>query len=172
MPPICIAMLSGEVFVVGVTGTGMLPTCGAARIASSAGRRIVADFVGSALARKRDLRTWLKIHLGIGNGVGKQGRGNRPPYRRYGPDTEIQYRLRKPHGPAKRSRILSKREADTEFQYRPYIVDTDTIADALFADAISETSKELQNVSATRLCQVCPSFVMLSKSIARCTSAE
>ena len=78
--------------------------------------------------------------LGIGNGVGKQGRGNQPPYRRYGPDTEIQYRLRKPHGPAKRSRILSKREADTEFQYRPYIVDTDTIADALFADAISETS--------------------------------
>ena len=78
--------------------------------------------------------------LGIGNGVGKQGRGNRPPYRRYGPDTEIQYRLRKPHGPAKRSLILSEREDDTEFQYRPYIVDTDTIADALFADAISETS--------------------------------
>ena len=80
------------------------------------------------------------VGLGIGNGVGKQGRGNRPPYRRYGPDTEIQYRLRKPRGPAKRSRILSKREADTEFQYRPYIVDTDAIADALFADAISETS--------------------------------
>ena len=61
----------------------------------------------------------------IGNGVGKQGRGNQPPYRRYGPDTEIQYRLRKPHGLAKPSRILSKREADTEFQYRPRIVDTD-----------------------------------------------
>ena len=41
----------------------------------------------------------------------------------------------------KPSRILSKREADTEFQYRPHIVDTDTIADAVFADAISETSK-------------------------------
>ena len=40
----------------------------------------------------------------------------------------------------KPSRILSKREADTEFQYRPHIVDTDTIADAVFADAISETS--------------------------------
>ena len=63
------------------------------------------------------------------------------PYRRYGPDTEIQYRLRKPHGPAKRSRIPSKREADTEFQYRPYIVDTDAITDARFADAISETSR-------------------------------
>ena len=63
--------------------------------------------------------------LGIGNGVGKQGRGNQPPYRRYGPNTEIQYRLRKPHGLAKPSRILSKREADTEFQYRPHIVNTD-----------------------------------------------
>ena len=62
-----------------------------------------------------------------------------PPYRRYGPDTEIRYRPRKPHGLAKPSRILSKREADTEFQYRPRIVDTDVIADAVFADAVSET---------------------------------
>ena len=31
----------------------------------------------------------------------------------------------KPHGSAKPNRILSKREADTEFQYRPYIVDTE-----------------------------------------------
>ena len=46
--------------------------------------------------------------LGIGNGVGKEGRGNQPPYRRYGPDTEIQYRPQKPHGLAKPSRILSK----------------------------------------------------------------
>ena len=38
---------------------------------------------------------------------------------------EIQYRPRKPHGLAQPSRILSKREADTEFQYRPHIVDTD-----------------------------------------------
>ena len=30
--------------------------------------------------------------LGIGNGDGKQSRGNQPPYRWYGPDTEIQYR--------------------------------------------------------------------------------
>ena len=43
-------------------------------------------------------------------------------------------------GLAKPSRILSKREAHTEFQYRPRIVDTDTIADTVFADAISETS--------------------------------
>ena len=64
--------------------------------------------------------------LGIGNGVGRQGRGNQPPCRRYGTDTEIQYRLREPQGLAKTSRILSKREADTEFQYRPHIVDTDT----------------------------------------------
>ena len=60
-----------------------------------------------------------------------------PPYRRYGPDTEIQYRPREPHGLAKTSRILSKREADMEFQYRPHIVDTD----AIFADAISETPR-------------------------------
>ena len=32
----------------------------------------------------------------------------------------------KPHGLTKRSTILSKREADMEFQYRPHIVDTDT----------------------------------------------
>ena len=45
----------------------------------------------------------------------------------------------KPHGPAKPSRTLSKREADTECQYRPHIVDTDTIAEPIFADATSET---------------------------------
>ena len=32
-----------------------------------------------------------------------------------------------------------QREADTEFQYRPHIADRTTIADAIFADAISET---------------------------------
>ena len=37
------------------------------------------------------------LHLGIRNGGGKHGRGNQPPYRRYGPDTEIQYRPRKLH---------------------------------------------------------------------------
>ena len=39
--------------------------------------------------------------LGIGNGVGKQGRGNQPPYRRYGPDADIQHRPREPHRLAK-----------------------------------------------------------------------
>ena len=74
------------------------------------------------------MANWVRyppFSLRIGNGVGKQGRGNQPPYRRYGPDTEIQYRPRKPHRLAKPNRILSKREADTEFQYRPHIVDTD-----------------------------------------------
>ena len=56
-----------------------------------------------------------------------------------GSDTEILYRPRKLHGLAKPSRILSEREAQTEFQDRPHIVDTDTIADTLFADAVSET---------------------------------
>ena len=41
------------------------------------------------------------LNLGIRNGVGKRGRGNQPPYRRYGPDTEIQYRPWEPHGLAK-----------------------------------------------------------------------
>ena len=35
--------------------------------------------------------------------------GNQPPYRRYGPDMEIQYRPRKPHGVAKPSRFLSQK---------------------------------------------------------------
>ena len=39
----------------------------------------------------------------------------------------------------KPSRILSERDAHTEFQYRPHIVDTD----AVFANAVSETSKQL-----------------------------
>ena len=78
--------------------------------------------------------------LGIRNGGGKQGRGNQPPYRQYGPDTEIQYHPRKSHGLAKPSRILYKREAATECQYRPRIFNTDTIADAVLADAVSETS--------------------------------
>ena len=56
--------------------------------------------------------------LGIRNGGGKQGGGNQPPNRRCGPDTEIQHRPCKPHGLLKPSRILSKREADTEFQFR------------------------------------------------------
>ena len=74
--------------------------------------------------RFRGRRVRETLCLGIGNGAGKQARSNQPPYRRYGPDTEIQHRPRKSHGLAKPSRILSKREADTEFRYRPHIVDT------------------------------------------------
>ena len=77
--------------------------------------------------------------IGIGNGGGKHCCGNQPPYWRYGPDTEFCI------DPTELQNILSKREADTEFQYQPHIIDTDTIADAVFADAvfaeaISETS--------------------------------
>ena len=82
------------------------------------------------------------LSLGIGNGVGRQGRGYQPPDRRCGPDTEIQYRPREPHGLAKTRRILSKFwEADTEFQYRHHIVDTDTDCGRQFcvAEAIAET---------------------------------
>ena len=87
-----------------------------------------------------------KLLLGIGNGGGKQGRSNQPPYRRYGPDTEIQYRSQH-MDLAKPSRILSKREADTEFQYRPHIVDTDIDCRRIFADAISETpTKKSENL--------------------------
>ena len=55
------------------------------------------------------------------------------PIRKYSIDPGSHTDLQKP------SRILSKRQVDTEFQYRPYIVDTATIADAVFADAISGT---------------------------------
>ena len=78
-------------------------------------------------------------YLRIGHGVGKRSRPP-TPYRRYGSYTEIQCRPREPHRLAKPIRILSEREAHTECQCRPHIVDTDTIADAIFADAISETS--------------------------------
>ena len=37
----------------------------------------------------------------------------------------------------------SRRRADTEFQYRPRIVDTDPVfADPVFADPVSETPKQ------------------------------
>ena len=68
----------------------------------------------------------------------------------YGPDTEVQYRPWKPHEPAKPSRILSKKEADVEFQYRPHNADSNTIADApFFADAVSETSILASNTPKT-----------------------
>ena len=56
---------------------------------------------------------------------------------RYGNSVSTPLRLK---GLAKPSRILSERIAHSNFQYRPHIVDTDTIADAAFADAVSESS--------------------------------
>ena len=78
---------------------------------------------GKNTIRAIDGRNHAIVILGIGSR--QTGSRNHPPYRRYGPDTEFQYRPRKPHGLAEPSRILSKREADKEFQYRPHIVDTD-----------------------------------------------
>ena len=46
------------------------------------------------------------------------------------------------YGLAKPNRSLSEGEAHTEYQYRPQIVDADRIADAVFADAVSETSNQ------------------------------
>ena len=62
------------------------------------------------------------------------------------------YQPRKPHGLAKPSRILSKREADAEFQYRPHIIATDRIADAVLADAVAETSNLIKRDSPTDFC--------------------
>ena len=75
------------------------------------------------------------------------------PYRQYGPETEIRYRPLKLHGfpePAQKilprllgqCRFLSKRKPDTQIQYRHCIADTETIADAIFPDAASETSRD------------------------------
>ena len=68
---------------------------------------------------------------------------NQPPNRQYGPDTEIQHRPGSHTNLQNPAESLSKREADTEFD--PHIADTDAIADAVFADAVSETSKEYSN---------------------------
>ena len=67
------------------------------------------------------------VSLGIGNGGGKHGRGNQHPYRRYGPETEIQCR----------------RGANTEFQYRPHIVDTAIFCGRHFRDFYCRTSLAL-----------------------------
>ena len=68
--------------------------------------------------------------LGVGNGSGKQDFGNQPPIDDTGLDTEIQYRP------------LKLRKADTEIQCRHHISDAETIADAVFADAVYETSND------------------------------
>ena len=73
------------------------------------------------------------LSLGIGNGGGKQGRGNQPPYRRYGSDTEIQYR------PWEATRTCKTQQNSLQKGSRygisvstPHRVNTDTIADAVF----------------------------------------
>ena len=81
--------------------------------------------------------------LGIGNGVGKQGRGNQPAYRRYGPDTEIQYRPREPHGLAKQAELSPKGKPIWNFSIDSTSSIRTPIADAIFADAISETPMSL-----------------------------
>ena len=65
----------------------------------------------------------LSLYLGIGNGVGRQGRGNQPPINdtdRYGNSVSTPGAT-SCHGLAK-----IRREADMEFQYRHHIVDMDT----------------------------------------------
>ena len=82
--------------------------------------------------------------LGIGNGVGKEGRGNQPPYRRYGPDTEIQ--LYRPPGShtdwQKQAEFSPKAKPIRNFSIDPTSSIRTPIADAIFADAISESHSE------------------------------
>ena len=59
-------------------------------------------------ATQRPSASICSVYLGIGNAGGKQGRGNQPPYRRCGPDTEIQYRPRNPHELLKVARLQSE----------------------------------------------------------------
>ena len=54
-----------------------------------------------------------------------------------------------------------------EFQYRPHIVDTDTIADAVFAGSVSQTSIIQKSVRYVSICEtryesnlVCPTKVL------------
>ena len=73
-----------------------------------------------------------RISLRIGNGVGKQGCGNRPPIddrnliRKFSIDWLDASKTNNQTQPQlTRHCRESKRKADTEFQYRPRIVDTD-----------------------------------------------
>ena len=81
--------------------------------------------------------------LGIGNGGGKQGSGNHPTYRRYGPDTDFQYRPPRSYTELQNQAEFSpKGKPIRNFSIGSHIVDTDiAIADAIFADAISETPR-------------------------------
>ena len=65
---------------------------------------------------------------------------DQPPYRRYGPDTEIQYRPRKPHGLWQNPAEFSPKDKPIRnFSIDPTSSMRTLIADAIFADAISET---------------------------------
>ena len=87
------------------------------------------------------------FHLRIGNGVGKQGYGNRPPIddrnliRKFSIDCLDASKTNELTQPqVTRYCGESRRKADTEFQYRPSIVDADPVfADPVFADPVSET---------------------------------
>ena len=86
------------------------------------------------------MATLIETFLGIGNGVGKQDRGNQPPYRRYGPDTEIQYRPPFATRTGKNKlNSLQKGSRYEHFSIDPTSSIQTPIADAIFADAISET---------------------------------
>ena len=86
--------------------------------------------------------------LGMGNGVSKQGRGNEPPIN----DTDPTGKLSIDSWSYADSQNLNRkssldclvRTADAEIQYRHHIADTETIVDAVFADAVSETSRILR----------------------------
>ena len=71
-------------------------------------------------------------NLRIGNGVGKQGYGNRPPIDDRNPIRKFSIDCLDASKSNDETRLQltrhcreSKRKADTEFQYRPRIVDTD-----------------------------------------------
>ena len=79
--------------------------------------------------------------LGIGNDDNKQGRGHQPRLltmrTQYGNSVSTPEATRT----CTTQQNPLRKESPYGIQYRPHIVDTDTIADAVFGDAVSETSK-------------------------------
>ena len=106
----CSAILLGYFIVSGISGL----------VAHAGHHKSCLEFGGVRMDRTK----WRQIStpLRIGNGVGKQDHGNQPPYRRYGPDTEFSIDTGSHTDLQNPSRIISKREADTKFQYRRHIV--------------------------------------------------
>ena len=90
---------------------------------------------------RHPLRAPLRVlfPLRIGNGVGKQGRGNHPPYRRYGRDTKIQYRHQSHTDLQNPAEFSRKGKPIRNFSINPTSSIRTSIADAVLADAISET---------------------------------